>query len=295
MKRPYCGGLSVEAALRYTNPRDSLGEDAEQKIAHCIQQRKNMLVLCECSLQSLPSNFGCSLSFVTYLDISHNGLCELPPSIGNIVHLTKLYSNNNQLDKIPPELGSLDNLLCLYLENNQLTEIPHALLRLGLNRVGRSSFHCDLANNPLLQPTNVGLDSARSGNWINDLKRTLDPRVNGVSLVGKELDRWQPLPCCPKLLELTAAAFSAATLPESERLRASKLLPPDLEWYLQQGSTCSDSACSKLTFAPMGSKAFYSFRYSTLLCSNCTPRIYMRDLLVGTAFLSLRLSKWHPL
>jgi hypothetical protein len=291
-------------------------DDAEQKILDVVQHRKNMLVLCECSMESLSPDFGSSLSFVTYLDISHNALRELPPSIGNMVNLTKLYSNNNQLQKLPPELGSLDKLLCLYLENNQITELPHALLGLGLNKVGRSSFHCNLANNPLrsipepLEPANAGNRANRTGNWMSNIRHILAPEVNGQSILGKGLDRWHLPLACPKLLELVAAAFMRSPLSASQQKRAADLLPPDLEWYLQQGSACSAGDCGASMFAPIESQSCYSFRYGhctsaqdprhTLLTlpplPPCTaPRPHSLSTFAGIASRSLRLVSWFLL
>ena len=68
---------------------------------------------------------------VTALDLARNQLSgEIPPELGNLANLGRLYLFRNQLSgEIPPELGNLTNLGTLYLDNNyQLSgEIPPEL------------------------------------------------------------------------------------------------------------------------------------------------------------------------
>jgi len=81
---------------------------------------------------------------VTCLDMRANSTCtdgydisipgnnmvgNLPPEIGNLTALTKLFLHNNQLSgNIPPELGNLTNLEELHLHSNEFTgEIPDEL------------------------------------------------------------------------------------------------------------------------------------------------------------------------
>ena len=54
---------------------------------------------------------------------------EIPPELGGLSNLTRLWLDNNQLTgEIPPELGGLSNLTLLSLSSNQLTgEIPPEL------------------------------------------------------------------------------------------------------------------------------------------------------------------------
>ena len=46
--------------------------------------------------------------------------------------ITKLFLYGCDLKKLPPEIGKLQNLTKLYLWNNQLTQFPKALLNLNL-------------------------------------------------------------------------------------------------------------------------------------------------------------------
>ncbi len=51
-------------------------------------------------------------------------LTELPPEIGLLTHLEKLYLNNNNLTELPAEIGQLTNLKYLGLNRNKLTKLP---------------------------------------------------------------------------------------------------------------------------------------------------------------------------
>ena len=67
------------------------------------------------------------------LVLSQNQLSgEIPPELGNLSYLTRLYLNENELSGvIPSELGNLSNLTRLYLAENQLSgEIPLELSKL---------------------------------------------------------------------------------------------------------------------------------------------------------------------
>ena len=64
-----------------------------------------------------------SIFYTTELNLSNSGLTgSIPPEIGNLTNLERLYLENNQLTgSIPPEIGNLTNQSVLNLENNQLT------------------------------------------------------------------------------------------------------------------------------------------------------------------------------
>jgi len=89
---------------------------------------------------------------VTSLDLSYNGLTELPPEIGLLTRLTKLYLYNNQLITLPSEIGQLTKLTTLRLDYNKLTALP---LEIGLliNLKEPSAYRgLKLDNNPLESP-----------------------------------------------------------------------------------------------------------------------------------------------
>ena len=72
---------------------------------------------------------------------------SLPPELGNLANLERLFIHGNLIGGIPPELGNLANLKSLGLQNNQLSgEIPPELGNLtSLNSL-------NLSNNQLTGP-----------------------------------------------------------------------------------------------------------------------------------------------
>lgn len=61
------------------------------------------------------------------LDLSDQGIIELPPEIGQLVKLQRLHLNGNQLHSVPKEIGKLVNLCDLTLSGNNLTSLPAEL------------------------------------------------------------------------------------------------------------------------------------------------------------------------
>ena len=52
----------------------------------------------------------CKESGATELDLSNLGLTSLPPEIGQLTALTRLFAYENQLVTLPPEIGQLAEL-----------------------------------------------------------------------------------------------------------------------------------------------------------------------------------------
>jgi len=79
----------------------------------------------------------------TDLDLSGEGITELPAEIGQLTNLTTLDLRSNQLTELPAEIGQLTNLTTLHLQHNQL----------ALARVGQLTklTHLDLGNNRLTE------------------------------------------------------------------------------------------------------------------------------------------------
>src|SRR5215207_5566414 len=65
------------------------------------------------------------------LDLSGKGLVWLPPEIGQLTSLKRLFLTNNQLEGLPHEIGRLTNLTRLVLSNNQLTRLPNEIGQLS--------------------------------------------------------------------------------------------------------------------------------------------------------------------
>ena len=51
-------------------------------------------------------------------------LTELPPEIGNLTGLERLYVQANELTALPEEITQLQNLQILNIGDNKLTELP---------------------------------------------------------------------------------------------------------------------------------------------------------------------------
>jgi len=64
------------------------------------------------------------------LILSNNSLKTLPPTIGLLTELIKLYAAHNQLQLLPAEIGNLKKLQVLSLVNNQLTQLPSTMANL---------------------------------------------------------------------------------------------------------------------------------------------------------------------
>jgi Leucine-rich repeat (LRR) protein len=58
------------------------------------------------------------------LDLGRQRLTILPPEIGQLTRLERLYLKDNQLTALPPEIGQLTALTELDVSNNQLTSLP---------------------------------------------------------------------------------------------------------------------------------------------------------------------------
>ncbi len=71
------------------------------------------------------------------LDLSGEGLTELPPEIGQLSQLQVLGLSDNQLTELPPEIGQLSQLQGLDLRSNQLTELPPDYNDLSLKSLHR--------------------------------------------------------------------------------------------------------------------------------------------------------------
>lgn len=81
----------------------------------------------------IPTDLAAALAdpeAATRLNLSYQGLTELPPGVCAMVNLQDLRLNGNKLEALPPEIGDLVNLRNLELDDNALTELPPEIGRL---------------------------------------------------------------------------------------------------------------------------------------------------------------------
>lgn len=73
----------------------------------------------------------------SWLDLSAWGLTVLPPEIGRVQTLERLYLSHNQLRSLPDELTALSRLEELHVNDNQIAALPAGIGELGKLRVLR--------------------------------------------------------------------------------------------------------------------------------------------------------------
>ena len=120
---------------------------------------------------------------ITTLDLYQKNLELLPPEIGELSALKKLYLDDNKLETLPSEIGNLSALKGLYLENNKLESLPR--------EIGNLSALKELyLNDNRLEtlPPEIGKLSALQEFLIKDNKiESLPPEIGNLSAL-QELD-----------------------------------------------------------------------------------------------------------
>jgi internalin A len=132
---------------------------------------------------------------VTELNLSNRGLTELPPEIGRLANLQRLYLGNNQLTALPPEIGRLANLQALSLWGNLLTALPPEIGKLANLQI------LDLDGNQLkgLPPEIGHLANLQRLFFQSNQLTTLPPEIGHLKDL-KTLDlRGNPLPIPPEI------------------------------------------------------------------------------------------------
>ncbi|MGJ3244491.1 MAG: COR domain-containing protein [Elainellaceae cyanobacterium] len=130
------------------------------------------------------------------LNLSGKNLQELPPEIGNLANLSRLYLYKNQLTSVPKELGNLAKLSVLSLSLNQLTSVPKELgnlaklSRLDLSHSQLTSVPKELGNLPNLSRLDLPRNQLTSvPKELGNLAKLsqLDLSDNQLTSVPKEL------------------------------------------------------------------------------------------------------------
>ena len=94
------------------------------------------------SISVIPEGFFLNMYALTCLDLSLNGISELPPAIGCLVALRHLNLSGTPICSLPTELGNLAKLKYLILSNSYcLRSIPAGLI-LRLQNLERLDLNC---------------------------------------------------------------------------------------------------------------------------------------------------------
>ncbi|KAH9076035.1 hypothetical protein Ae201684P_012525 [Aphanomyces euteiches] len=83
-------------------------------------------------LSSLPVEMVDCFPHLEVLNVARNQLTHLPPDIGGLQKLKKLFAQNNQLRSLPMSLMSCSKLEELFVQFNSIREIPDEFSHLSL-------------------------------------------------------------------------------------------------------------------------------------------------------------------
>jgi len=115
--------------------------DVEEYIAQVKRDEGTELDLSHEGLTELPDSVT-NLTKLKSLDLSGNRLTELPESIVNLTNLTTFYLSENRVSALPDSVANLTNLTTLDLRNNQINELPESISNLtNLTKLNLSENH----------------------------------------------------------------------------------------------------------------------------------------------------------
>jgi len=156
---------------------------------------------------------------VTALDLTKKGLSVLPPEIGKLTNLTKLYLGGNQLSALPPEIGKLTNLTKLDLRGNHLSALPPEIGKLtNLAMLDLRGNHLSALPPEIGKLTNLAMLDLR-GNHLSALPPEIGKLTNLAMLDLRENHLSALPPEIGKLTNLTKLYLGGNQLPT---------LPPEI-------------------------------------------------------------------
>jgi len=98
-------------------------------IEEAVRRNSEQLNLSDQGLTEIPRQVF-QLQNLRRLYLHNNQIVEIPDAITQLQNLTSLYLYSNQIVKIPDTIAQLQKLELLYLFDNQIVEIPDAIFRL---------------------------------------------------------------------------------------------------------------------------------------------------------------------
>jgi predicted ATPase len=135
------------------------------------------------------------------LDLSGQGLAEIPEEIGKLQSLTELNLSGNQISKIPEVISKLHNLANLDLSNNQIKWIPQWLR-------SPPDLMWNLDGNPTASLTEIGVSGFKSFGDLTKIKLGFLSILAGSNSSGKS-SMMQPLLLMKQTIE---AAYDSGIL-----------------------------------------------------------------------------------
>ncbi|XP_044271058.1 leucine-rich repeat-containing protein 27-like [Tribolium madens] len=100
---------------------DSSAQNLKEVPSKILQMHHlKMLYLHQNFLKELPQDFFLKLPQLAWLDLRHNHLTTIPPTIAHHQHLENLLLSDNKIEVLPNELGLVPNLKVLQVANNPL-------------------------------------------------------------------------------------------------------------------------------------------------------------------------------
>ncbi|MBI9016113.1 MAG: leucine-rich repeat domain-containing protein [Phycisphaerae bacterium] len=134
------------------------------------------------------------------LSLSHSGLTQVPPEIGELTSMEWLDLSNNALTALPPEIGELDSLKYLYLYDNAITSFPTdiseltSLVMLVLHENELTSLPEEMANLTSLNQLYLNDNKLKVlPQWITQLDMEIvwedkSYRGKGINVYGNPLE-----------------------------------------------------------------------------------------------------------
>jgi hypothetical protein len=112
--------LDLYRAKRYEDLQGGLAAGPEQVYKISFHGRQ---------MRSLSPKIA-RFSYLAALDVSYNGLTELPDELSSLHYLQGFYAGGNQLAEFPSQLLLLPLLARLNLSENQIAEIPPEIMKM---------------------------------------------------------------------------------------------------------------------------------------------------------------------